>query len=233
MSSLVLLSVLFLLLQRPLSSFSANSEGNALHALRSRLSDPSNVLQSWDPNLVNACTWFHVTCDSNNHVIRLDLGNSKLSGTLGPELAQLPHLQYLFVSVSFVSPNPTIHHGLTYSSELYRNNISGNIPRELSKLKNLISMDLYDNQFHGKIPKSFGNLNSLKFLRLNNNKLTGAIPRELTHLKNLKILDVSNNDLCGTIPVDGNFESFPMESFENNKLSGPELKGLVPYDFGC
>lgn len=212
MSSLVLLSVLFLLLQRPLSSFSANSEGNALHALRSRLSDPSNVLQSWDPNLVNACTWFHVTCDSNNHVIRLDLGNSKLSGTLGPELAQLPHLQYL---------------------ELYRNNISGNIPHELSKLKNLISMDLYDNQFHGKIPKSFGNLNSLKFLRLNNNKLTGAIPRELTHLKNLKILDVSNNDLCGTIPVDGNFESFPMESFENNKLSGPELKGLVPYDFGC
>ena len=45
--------------------------GNALHALRSRLSDPTNVLQSWDPTLVNPCTWFHVTCDSNNHVIRL------------------------------------------------------------------------------------------------------------------------------------------------------------------
>ncbi|KAL2349551.1 hypothetical protein Fmac_003551 [Flemingia macrophylla] len=94
-------------------------------------------------------------------------------------------------------------------------------------------MDLYDNQFEGKIPKSFGKMKSLKFLRLNNNKLTGSIPRELTRLKNLKILDVSNNDLCGTIPVDGNFESFPMESFENNKFSGPELKGLVPYDFGC
>ncbi|TKY71251.1 Somatic embryogenesis receptor kinase 1 [Spatholobus suberectus] len=212
MSNLVFLSVLFLLLQRPLSSLSANSEGNALHALRSRLSDPNNVLQSWDPTLVNSCTWFHVTCDSNNHVIRLDLGNSNLSGTLGPELAQLPHLQYL---------------------ELYRNNISGKIPKELGNLKNLISMDLYDNQLEGKIPKSFGKLKSLKYLRLNNNKLTGSIPRELTHLKNLKIFDVSNNDLCGTIPVDGNFESFPMESFENNKFSGPELKGLVPYDFGC
>uniref|UniRef100_A0A2P2KXR8 Uncharacterized protein n=1 Tax=Rhizophora mucronata TaxID=61149 RepID=A0A2P2KXR8_RHIMU len=22
-------------------------------------------------------------------------------------------------------------------------------------------------------------------------------------------------------------------SFENNRLNGPELKGLVPYDFGC
>ncbi|MQL05443.1 hypothetical protein EI015_25555, partial [Escherichia coli] len=79
----------------------------------------------------------------------------------------------------------------------------------------------------------FGKLKSLQFLRLNNNKLTGSIPRELTHLKNLKIFDVSNNDLCGTIPVDGNFRSFPVESFENNRLNGPELKGLVPYDFGC
>ncbi|XP_027361266.1 leucine-rich repeat protein 2-like [Abrus precatorius] len=212
MSCFIFLSLLFLLLQSPFLSLSTNSEGNALHALRSKLSDPNNVLQSWDPTLVNSCTWFHVTCDSNNHVIRLDLGNSNISGTLGPELGQLPHLQYL---------------------ELYRNNISGKIPKELGNLKNLISMDLYDNKFEGKIPKSFGKLKSLKLLRLNNNKLTGSIPRELTHLKNLKIFDVSNNDLCGTIPVDGNFESFPAESFENNKFSGPELKGLVPYDFGC
>jgi hypothetical protein len=45
--------------------------GNALHALRSRFNDATNVLQSWDPTLVNPCTWFHVTCDANNHVIRL------------------------------------------------------------------------------------------------------------------------------------------------------------------
>ncbi|KAJ9175185.1 hypothetical protein P3X46_013764 [Hevea brasiliensis] len=194
------------------SSLCTNSEGNALHALRSRLSDPTNVLQSWDPTLVNPCTWFHVTCDSNSHVIRLDLGNSNISGSLGPELAQLQHLQYL---------------------ELYRNNIGGKIPKELGKLKNLVSMDMYDNKFEGEIPKSLAKLKSLKFLRLNNNKLTGSIPRELTALKDLKVFDVSNNDLCGTIPVDGPFSTFPMESFEHNRLNGPELKGLVPYDFGC
>ncbi|KAK6916355.1 Leucine-rich repeat [Dillenia turbinata] len=153
-----------ILLSLPFPSLSTNSEGNALYALRSRLSDPTNVLQSWDPTLVNPCTWFHVTCDSNNHVIRLDLGNSNISGTLGPELGQLQHLQYL---------------------------------------------------------------------RLNNNKLTGTIPRELTALSNLKVFDVSNNDLCGTIPVDGPFSTFPMESYENNRLNGPELQGLVSYDFGC
>ncbi|GKV26454.1 hypothetical protein SLEP1_g35747 [Rubroshorea leprosula] len=193
-------------------AFSTNSEGNALHALRSRLSDPTNVLQSWDPTLVNPCTWFHVTCDSNNHVIRLDLGNSNVSGTLGPELGQLKYLQYL---------------------ELYRNDIGGQIPEELGNLENLVSMDMYDNKFEGRIPKSFAKLKSLRFLRLNNNKLTGSIPRELTTLTGLKVFDVSSNDLCGTIPVDGPFSSFPMESFDNNRLNGPELKGLVPYDFGC
>lgn len=180
--------------------------------MRSRLSDPTNVLQSWDPTLVNPCTWFHITCDSNNHVIRLDLGNTNISGTLGPELGELKNLQYL---------------------ELYRNNIGGKIPKELGNLENLISMDLYGNRFEGNIPKSFAKLKSLRFLRLNDNKLTGPIPRELTTLPNLKVFDVSNNDLCGTIPVDGPFGSFPMEGFAHNRLNGPELKGLAPYDFGC
>ncbi|CAL0316352.1 unnamed protein product [Lupinus luteus] len=212
MTPFISLSLLLLLLQFPLPSLSTNFEGNALHALRTKLSDPNNVLHSWDPTLVNPCTWFHVTCDSNNHVIRLDLGNSNISGVLSPELGQLHHLQYL---------------------ELYNNDFTGKIPEELGNLKSLISMDLYGNKFEGKIPKSFGKLKSLKFLRLDNNKLTGSIPRELTHLANLKIFNVSNNDLCGTIPVDGNFGSFHVESFENNRLNGPELKGLVPYDFGC
>ncbi|XP_004289785.1 PREDICTED: somatic embryogenesis receptor kinase 2-like [Fragaria vesca subsp. vesca] len=208
--SLISFSLTFLFFLSP--ALSTNSEGNALHALRSRLIDATNVLQSWDPTLVNPCTWFHVTCDANNHVIRLDLGNSNISGSLGPELGQLKHLQYL---------------------ELYRNDIGGKIPKELGNLKNLVSMDLYGNRFEGKIPKSFSKLKSLRFLRLNNNKLSGSIPRELTRLSNLKVFDVSNNDLCGTIPVDGPFSTFSMESFENNRLSGPELQGLVPYDFGC
>ncbi|KAK1323454.1 Somatic embryogenesis receptor kinase 2 [Acorus calamus] len=194
-------------------SISTNSEGNALHALRSRLSDPTNVLQSWDPTLVNPCTWFHVTCDDHNRVIRLDLGNSNITGRLGPELGQLQHLQYL---------------------ELYRNNFEGEIPEELGNLKNLVSLDLYENHLHGEIPKSLAKLKSLRFLRLNNNRLSGSIPRELASLSNLKVFDVSNNDICGTIPIEGPFRSFPMESFDNNsRLNGPELQGLVPYDFGC
>ncbi|CAM8945023.1 unnamed protein product [Rhodiola kirilowii] len=204
----LLLSLLFFIS----FAYSSSSEGNALYAFRMRLNDPKNVLQSWDPTLVNPCTWFHVTCDANSHVVRLDLGSSNISGTLGPELGELKLLQYL---------------------ELYSNNIGGKIPDELGSLENLISMDLYGNRLEGKIPNSFSKLKSLIFMRLNDNKLSGPIPRELTSLTNLKSFDVSNNDICGTIPAAGPFETFPMESYKNTKIMGPELMGLAAYDFGC
>ncbi|GKU96221.1 hypothetical protein SLEP1_g9482 [Rubroshorea leprosula] len=35
---------------------------------KSKLADPYNVLQSWDPTLFNPCTWLHITCNSNNSV---------------------------------------------------------------------------------------------------------------------------------------------------------------------
>ncbi|KAL2349550.1 hypothetical protein Fmac_003550 [Flemingia macrophylla] len=193
-SSLVFLSLLFLLFQRLLS----NSEGDALIAFKNRVSDPGNNLGSWDPSLVTPCTWFHVTCDDNDvNVIRLDLGLFNLSGTLAPELGQLPYLQYL---------------------ELFGNSLSGNIPQELGNLNSLISMDLYDNQLEGNIPASFGNLKSLKFLRVNDNKLAGIIPREVLDL-NLQVFNYSNTNLRKPT-VASNFESFPMESFANNKFGG-------------
>ncbi|KAI7755097.1 hypothetical protein M8C21_025967 [Ambrosia artemisiifolia] len=208
-------ATLFLLLSSSAftSSVTANSEGDALYALRRSFNDPDNVLQSWDPNLVNPCTWFHVTCDQDNRVTRLDLGNSKLSGHLVPELGKLERLQYL---------------------ELYKNTIQGPIPAEIGNLKNLISLDLYNNNITGNIPTTLGNLKSLVFLRLNDNKLTGRIPRELIGVSSLKVVDVSNNNLCGTIPTTGPFEHIPLSNFENNpRLEGPELLGLVSYDTNC
>lgn len=49
----------------------SNIEGDALHKLKSSLDDPNEVLQSWNPSFVNPCTWFHVTCNNDNSVIRL------------------------------------------------------------------------------------------------------------------------------------------------------------------
>lgn len=178
---------------------SGNAEGDALNALRSNLLDPNGVLQSWDPTLVNPCTWFHVTCNNENSVTRVDLGNANLTGTLVPQLGNLENLQYL---------------------ELYSNNIRGRIPVELGNLTNLVSLDLYLNNLTGPIPDTLGNLKRLRFLRLNNNSLTGEIPVSLTTISALQVLDLSYNHLKGTTPVNGSFTLFTPISFAGN----PDLK---------
>ncbi|KAG8500435.1 hypothetical protein CXB51_004375 [Gossypium anomalum] len=209
---------------------SGNAEGDALNALKNNLADPNSVLQSWDSTLVNPCTWFHVTCNSENSVTRVDLGNANLSGQLVPQLGQLPNLQYL---------------------ELYSNNISGIIPEDLGNLTNLVSLDLYLNTLTGHIPSTLGKLQKLRFLykcslftsnvcikliksknspgcnshthlmRLNNNTLAGQIPMPLTTIMSLQVLDLSNNKLEGDIPVNGSFSLFTPISFANNRLNNP------------
>ncbi|MBD4019036.1 hypothetical protein GUI04_08380, partial [Xanthomonas citri pv. citri] len=67
----------------------------ALSAFRKAVKDPSKVLETWDSGLTDACTWIHIKCSPDNHVIRVDLGNSNLTGYLPTELGSLEHLQYL------------------------------------------------------------------------------------------------------------------------------------------
>ncbi|GAV86633.1 LOW QUALITY PROTEIN: Pkinase_Tyr domain-containing protein/LRRNT_2 domain-containing protein/LRR_4 domain-containing protein, partial [Cephalotus follicularis] len=195
------LLLLMILVVNPLSTILANMEGDALHSLRTNLQDPNDVLRSWDPTLVNPCIWFHVTCNNENSVIRVDLGNAALSGQLVPQLGQLKNLQYL---------------------ELYSNNISGGIPGDLGNLTNLVSLDLYLNGFTGPIPAAVGALAKLRFLRLNNNSLSGSIPMSLTNITALQVLDLSNNYLSGPVPDNGSFSLFTPISFANNlNLCGP------------
>ncbi|KAH7686718.1 Non-specific serine/threonine protein kinase protein [Dioscorea alata] len=158
-----------------------NSEGDILHAQKLVWEDPNNILKSWDPTLVNPCTWYHVTCNNDNSVIRLDLGEAGLSGPILPQLGNLTNLEYL---------------------ELYGNNINGTVPEELGQLSKLISMELQQNLLTGPIPSSIGNLKSLKFLRLNANMLTGEIPIEILNLirsGNMSVMNISDNYLDGTI----------------------------------
>ncbi|KAJ8571149.1 hypothetical protein K7X08_038121 [Anisodus acutangulus] len=190
-----------------LSTVTGNAEGDALNALKTNLADPNSVLQSWDPTLVNPCTWFHVTCNNENSVTRVDLGNANLSGQLVPQLGQLQKLQYL---------------------ELYSNNISGRIPNELGNLIELVSLDLYLNNLNGPIPASLGRLQKLRFLRLNNNSLTGGIPMSLTTIVALQVLDLSNNHLTGPVPVNGSFSLFTPISFANNQLEVPPASPPPP-----
>ncbi|CAN1801563.1 Leucine-rich repeat protein 1 [Linum perenne] len=147
---------------------SSTSDEQALTSLRSSLSDPDNVLNSWDPTLVDPCTWSHVTCNNDNRVTRLDLLMDNLSGPLVSDLGSLDQLQYL---------------------SLEDNKLNGEIPAELGNLKNLIALDLYNNRLNGSIPTELGNLKNLVALDLFNNSLSGSIPSSLgSNLQSLKFL---------------------------------------------
>jgi len=202
------LRLLLLLLCSLLRRGFANTEGDALQSFKNNVNDPNNVLQSWDATLVNPCTWFHVTCNDGQSVIRLDLGNADLSGQLVAQLGQLPNLQYL---------------------ELYSNNITGSIPEELGNLTSLVSLDLYENSLIGTIPDSLSKLKKMRFLRLNNNNLTGTIPFSLTTVNTLQVLDLSANKLQGVVPSNGSFSLFTPISFANNTaLCGAAVSRQCP-----
>uniref|UniRef100_J3M8E2 Leucine-rich repeat-containing N-terminal plant-type domain-containing protein n=2 Tax=Oryza brachyantha TaxID=4533 RepID=J3M8E2_ORYBR len=135
----------------------ANQEGEALTAFRKGLRDPNGALASWDPNLVNPCTWGRLTCDDDNRVtgiISLDLYNN-IEGSIPPEFGNLENL---------------------ISLDLYNNNISGPIPPSLGKLKSLGYMRMDHNRLTGQIPNELVGLSNLMVLNLSNNDLCGTIP---------------------------------------------------------
>ncbi|KAG6479475.1 hypothetical protein ZIOFF_062941 [Zingiber officinale] len=156
-----------------------NYEVVALMAIKMELNDPYNVLENWDVNSVDPCSWRMVTCSADGHVSALGLPSQSLSGILSPCIGNLTNLQ---------------------SVMLQNNALSGSLPPELGKLERLQTLDLSNNQFHGTIPSSLGGLNNLNYLRLNNNNLSGPCPDSLSNIRGLTLVDLSHNNLSGSLP---------------------------------
>ncbi|XVE75008.1 hypothetical protein DITRI_Ditri12bG0063100 [Diplodiscus trichospermus] len=148
-------------------------------AIKSKLHDPYNVLENWDLNSVDPCSWRMVTCSQDGYVSALGLPSQSLSGTLSPCIGNLSNLQSVL---------------------LQNNAISGPIPTSIGKLEKLQTLDLSNNTFSGEIPSSLGDLENLNYVKLNNNSLTGACPDSLSNIRGLTLVDLSYNNLSGSLP---------------------------------
>ncbi|WVZ14209.1 hypothetical protein V8G54_011775 [Vigna mungo] len=116
---------------------------------------------------------------------------------------------------------------LLKSIDLSNNQFSGEIPKEIIDLLELISLNLSRNNLMGKIPSNIGELTSLEFLDLSRNQLIGSIPSSLTQIDRLTVLDLSHNYLSGEIPIGTQLQSFDASTYEDNvDLCGPPLKKL-------
>ncbi|KAL9246482.1 hypothetical protein vseg_020012 [Gypsophila vaccaria] len=180
--STIKLVVLLLLLRNVSSTLSptgVNYEVVALMTIKSELKDPYNVLENWDINAVDPCSWRMITCSQDGYVSALGSPSQSLSGMLSPAIQNLTKLESVL---------------------LQNNAISGSIPAEIGKLELLQTLDLSNNKFVGEIPSSLGNLKNLNYLRLNNNSLTGPCPDSLADLEGLTLVDLSFNNLSGSVP---------------------------------
>ena len=104
---------------------------------------------------------------------------------------------------------------------LGRNELTGEIPKELGSLSNLKNLYLHANQLTGEIPMELGDLSNLQRLILSSNQLTGEIPAELGNLTGLTILRLSSNQLTGEIPAElGNLTGLTFLHLANNQFTG-------------
>ncbi|XP_062172046.1 receptor-like protein 2 [Alnus glutinosa] len=168
-------------------------------------------------------------------LFRLDLSNNLISGEFPKELCELPGIVSRKALVdNFKLDLPIFGSTITtqfnflsnFRSGIHfaNNNLSGNIPVEIGRLKMLSWLDLSHNNLSGNIPNQVSELTNLEGLDLSANRLFGQIPSSLSSLHFLSNFSVANNNLHGPIPSRTQLQSFDASTYEGNpELCGPPL----------
>ncbi|NOS94632.1 MAG: hypothetical protein HOP30_22195, partial [Cyclobacteriaceae bacterium] len=156
----------------------------------------------------------------------LKLYSCNISGSIAPELFNLPNLKILNLNVNKLSGTLPSNMGsaiaLTSLGISSNANITGPLPTSIGSLVNLTLLQIENTQVSGSIPTTIGNLENLTYLKLNSNKLTGSIPTEIGNLKKLVTgLYLNNNLLTGSIPSTiGELKLLKLLDISTNQLTG-------------
>ncbi|KAL0743858.1 hypothetical protein Bca4012_085371 [Brassica carinata] len=205
-------------------------EKNALLQIKKSFNNPRD-LSTWTPQTDCCTAWNGVEC-TNGRVTGLGILSNKFPGQIPDQIGDLVHLRNLqFINLPHLSGNipRTITRLKNLDFLMFRQtNLSGSIPDYISELKNVTFLDLAFNQFTGPIPGSISQMPKLQVIRINDNKLTGSVPNSFgSFVGNHTILYLYNNKLSGKIP-----ESLSKYDFKDVDLSGNNLIGDGSMFFG-
>ncbi|RDX58090.1 Protein NSP-INTERACTING KINASE 1, partial [Mucuna pruriens] len=162
-----------------LSPKGVNFEVQALIGIKASLVDPHGILDNWDGDAVDPCSWNMVTCSAEYFVISLGIPSQNLSGTLSPSIGNLTNLQTVV---------------------LQNNNITGPIPSEIGKLSKLRTLDLSDNFFNGEIPPSLGHLRNLQYFIVGNPLVCATEKEKNCHGMTLMPMSMNLNSTEDALP---------------------------------
>ncbi|XP_042033690.1 receptor-like protein 9DC3 isoform X2 [Salvia splendens] len=163
----------------------------------------------------------------------LSIPSSSLTENIPSSLFNISSLKYMYLYNNSLSRNipsnmcdslPNIE-----VLNLWRNQLSGEIPPNIWKCTQLQDLGLSVNHFNGKIPSEIGSLSMLRKLYLGVNDFRGMIPKEIGNLSQLKKLSIPSSFLTGNIPSSVfNISSLKFMDLSNNSLSGniPTFHGL-------
>ncbi|KAB2002615.1 hypothetical protein ES319_D11G077600v1 [Gossypium barbadense] len=112
---------------------------------------------------------------------------------------------------------------LVKTMDLSDNNLSGEIPEEVTSLAGLQSLNFSHSHLVGRIPYNIGAMTSLECFDLSTNNLSGEIPLTISDLSFLSHLNLSYNKFTGKIPTGTQLQSLNADSFYGTKLFGPPL----------
>ncbi|KAJ0691576.1 putative leucine-rich repeat-containing, plant-type, leucine-rich repeat domain superfamily [Helianthus annuus] len=242
---ILVLHVLESALANKLSSLSLADECSLLFQFKQNMTiiksssyDPRAYpkVASWNLNgsdgAGNCCLWDGVECRFG-HVIGLDLSSSFLYGTISSNnsLFDLIHLRTLnLADNNFCSSQIPSRIGRLLQLEtlnLSDSVFSGEIPKQFSQLRNLVSLDLSRNWDASKLQSSdFQNLvqnksETLRELFLSEVNIDSELPASIGNLTHLNILDISWCAITETLPASiGNMAQLTFLSLSYNKFTG-------------
>ena len=185
-------------------------------------------------NATSHCSWYGITCHGNTtHIKTIVLAYNNLNGFLPSNIWKIRNL------FSLCTPgNPSLRGRI--SDFLFANmtnlltvvfnaaSITGNIPDEIVKMKNLqnfLGCVMTGDGFTGPLPQEIGNMTELRVLCLGGNNLTGRIPKSISRLKKLWYLDlrVTPGQMHGDLS-----DIFAIPSITDLFISGVKLAGKLP-----